>query len=213
MSTANALIRQSVRAALKTARRPPDIAVLERYSTIRNFFRSQPISSQPELPRLLPYLAKQPRSSRLLTPSHCGTSIHFLSRSFQTSALWANEAKQPPSGTEGVQERSQESPKDEGRTGVIQPKPPNDGPSFLDVGPQRYEDYPRLYRRLAMDLPHLHRPTRDDFLNATTGFWQRMRIRFKWLTIRSFRKYNADDISAFITWVIMSQTLWLFIGT
>lgn len=64
-----------------------------------------------------------------------------------------------------------------------------------------------------MSLPHLHRPTRDDFLNAATGFWQRLRIRFKWLTIRSFRKYNADEISAFITWFFMSQTLWLFVGT
>lgn len=40
-----------------------------------------------------------------------------------------------------------------------------------------------------------------------------MRVRFKWLTIRSFRKYNADEISAFITWFFMSQTLWLLVGT
>ncbi|EMD37322.1 hypothetical protein CERSUDRAFT_50513 [Gelatoporia subvermispora B] len=64
-----------------------------------------------------------------------------------------------------------------------------------------------------MSLPHLHRPTRDDFLKAANGFWQRARVRFKWLTIRSFRKYNADEISAFITWFLMSQTLWLFVGT
>ncbi|THH00756.1 hypothetical protein EW026_g1821 [Hermanssonia centrifuga] len=59
----------------------------------------------------------------------------------------------------------------------------------------------------------MHRPSREDFLHAATGFWQRMRVRFKWLTIRSFRKYNADDISAFVTWFFMSQTLWLFVGT
>ncbi|TBU33707.1 mitochondrial distribution and morphology protein family 31/32 [Dichomitus squalens] len=64
-----------------------------------------------------------------------------------------------------------------------------------------------------MSLPHLQRPTRDDFLKAADGFWQRMRIRFKWLTIRSFRRYNADDMSAFFTWFLMSQTLWLFVGT
>lgn len=81
------------------------------------------------------------------------------------------------------------------------------------LDPHRYENYPRLFRRLAMSLPHLQRPTRDDFLNAATGFWQRVRIRFKWLTIRSFRRYNADDMSAFITWFFMSQTLWLFVGT
>ncbi|PCH36130.1 hypothetical protein WOLCODRAFT_108273 [Wolfiporia cocos MD-104 SS10] len=79
--------------------------------------------------------------------------------------------------------------------------------------PVSYENYPRFFRRLALNLPHLHRPTRDDFLNAASGFWQRARVRFKWLTIRSFRKYDADDISAFITWFFMSQTLWLFVGT
>ncbi|GBE80718.1 Mitochondrial distribution and morphology protein [Sparassis crispa] len=79
--------------------------------------------------------------------------------------------------------------------------------------PVGLDNYPRLFRRLAASLPHLHRPTRDDFLRASTGFWQRARVRFKWLTIRSFRKYNADDISAFVTWFFMSQTLWLFVGT
>lgn len=64
-----------------------------------------------------------------------------------------------------------------------------------------------------MSLPHLQRPTRDDFLKAADGFWQRMRIRFRWLTIRSFRRYNVDDLSAFLTWFLMSQTLWLFVGT
>ncbi|EPT04549.1 hypothetical protein FOMPIDRAFT_1034722 [Fomitopsis schrenkii] len=75
-----------------------------------------------------------------------------------------------------------------------------------------YDNYPPFFRRLALSLP-THRPTREDFLNAANGFWQRARVRFRWLTIRSFRKYNADDISAFVTWFVMSQTLWLFIGT
>ncbi|KAJ6477401.1 mitochondrial distribution and morphology protein family 31/32 [Mycena vitilis] len=64
-----------------------------------------------------------------------------------------------------------------------------------------------------MSLPHLPRPSRDDFLKVATGFWARARIRFKWLTIRSFRRFNADDMSAFITWFVMSQTLWIFVGT
>ncbi|EKM80591.1 hypothetical protein AGABI1DRAFT_119189 [Agaricus bisporus var. burnettii JB137-S8] len=64
-----------------------------------------------------------------------------------------------------------------------------------------------------MSLPHPHRPTRDEFLSVATGFWQRLNIRFKWFTIKSFRKFNADDISAFVTWFLMSQTLWIFVGT
>jgi distribution and morphology protein 31 len=75
------------------------------------------------------------------------------------------------------------------------------------------DNYSDFFRRLALSLPHLHRPTKDDFLNVANGFWQRTRIRFKWFTIKSFRKFNADDISAFITWFVMSQTLWILVGT
>ncbi|KAJ7217679.1 mitochondrial distribution and morphology protein family 31/32 [Mycena pura] len=64
-----------------------------------------------------------------------------------------------------------------------------------------------------MSLPHLPRPSRDDLLQVATGFWARARIRFKWFTIKSFRRFNADDMSAFITWFVMSQTLWIFVGT
>ncbi|KAJ7739053.1 mitochondrial distribution and morphology protein family 31/32 [Mycena maculata] len=76
-----------------------------------------------------------------------------------------------------------------------------------------YDNYPPFFRRLAMSLPHLPRHSRDDFLKVATGFWARARIRFKWFTIKSFRRFNADDISAFITWFVMSQTLWIFVGT
>lgn len=87
----------------------------------------------------------------------------------------------------------------------IEPPPP--------PPPLNWENHSRLYRRLAESLSHLHRPTKDDFLKVADGFWQRLHIRFKWFTIRSFRRFNADDISAFITWFLMSQTLWIFIGT
>ncbi|KAK7005900.1 mitochondrial distribution and morphology proteins-domain-containing protein [Favolaschia claudopus] len=79
--------------------------------------------------------------------------------------------------------------------------------------PTYYDNYSPFFRRLAMSLPHLPRPSRDDFLKVATGFWARARIRFKWFTIKSFRPFNADDISAFVTWFVMSQTLWIFVGT
>ncbi|KAM6502090.1 hypothetical protein JOM56_002067 [Amanita muscaria] len=86
------------------------------------------------------------------------------------------------------------------------PKPPNhDTPEH---------NYSRFFQRLAKSLPHTQRHTVDDFLTVATGFWQRLRIRFKWFTIKSFRKFNADDISAFVTWFLMSQTLlWILVGT
>lgn len=88
-------------------------------------------------------------------------------------------------------------------TNSSQPPPPKD----------TYENYPKSLRSLALSLPNIHRPTRDDFLQVANGFWQRARIRFKWFTIKSFRKFNADDISAFVTWFLTAQVLWIFIGT
>jgi hypothetical protein len=35
----------------------------------------------------------------------------------------------------------------------------------------------------------------------------------RWFFIRNFRKFNADDISAFVTWFLVGQGLWILIGT
>jgi mitochondrial distribution and morphology protein 31 len=74
-------------------------------------------------------------------------------------------------------------------------------------------NYPRFFRRLAQSLPHISRPSRDDFLNAANGFVQRMRVRVRWFFIRNFHKFNADDISAFVTWFLVGQGLWILVGT
>lgn len=76
-----------------------------------------------------------------------------------------------------------------------------------------HDNYPRFFRRLAQSLPHVSRPSRDDFLNAANGMVQRMRVRVRWFFIRNFRKFNADDISAFVTWFLVGQGLWILVGT
>jgi hypothetical protein len=40
-----------------------------------------------------------------------------------------------------------------------------------------------------------------------------MRVRVRWFFIRNFRKFNADDISAFVTWFLVGQGLWILVGT
>ncbi len=92
---------------------------------------------------------------------------------------------------------------------------PKEQPQETPSTPQAYNfnNYSRFFRQLAASLPHLHRPTRDDFLNVANGFWQRTSVRFKWFTIKSFRKFNSDDISAFVSMFLMSQTLWILVGT
>ncbi|KAJ9659206.1 Mitochondrial distribution and morphology protein 31, mitochondrial precursor [Coniosporium apollinis] len=66
-------------------------------------------------------------------------------------------------------------------------------------------------------LPHLpqniHRPTKEELLAAATGFWSRLRVRFKWFSIKSARPFNMDEISAFFSWILVGHVVWILVGT
>ncbi|KAJ9096471.1 hypothetical protein QFC21_005293 [Naganishia friedmannii] len=83
--------------------------------------------------------------------------------------------------------------------------------------PGHAQDYIPLIRRLLPHLPTphnpLHRPTKEELLAAATSVWQRLRIRFKWFSIRGWRRFNADDLSAFLSWFVVGNTLWVVLGT
>ena len=180
--------------SLHRARPASDPAAFDRYTTIWTFFRTQST------------YASSPRAPPLFTPRRTELSL----RIYATRSTFRSFSSSPFSGSAGqpnVPPKPPQNPKEE------RPPDTQHGTSHSNFDSSRLENYPKLFRRLALSLPHLDRHTRDDFLNAATGFWERLRIRFKWLTIRSFRKYNADDISAFVTWFFMSQTLWLLVGT
>lgn len=132
------------------------------------------------------------------------------------------DSEEPPiSKQDNSQPCTCNNPKNGQGASVSPPPPPQPQPSEKLQGqpidptnpPKYLDNYSRFFRRLALSLPHPHRPTRDEFLSVATGFWERLKIRFKWFTIKSFRKFNADDISAFVTWFLMSQTLWILVGT
>lgn len=71
-------------------------------------------------------------------------------------------------------------------------------------------------RHLIDRLPHmsqLHRPTKEELLAAATGFWSRLKVRFKWFSIRSVRPFNLDEITALFSWVLLGHVLWIVLGT
>lgn len=70
-----------------------------------------------------------------------------------------------------------------------------------------------LRDRLPHVTSHLHRPTKEELLAAATGFWSRLRVRFKWFSIKSARPFNTDDLSAFFSWIIVGHIVWIIIGT
>ncbi|KAI0173374.1 mitochondrial distribution and morphology proteins-domain-containing protein [Hypoxylon sp. FL1284] len=63
-------------------------------------------------------------------------------------------------------------------------------------------------------LPHLpHRPTKEEFLAAANGFWERLKVRFKWFSIRSMRPWNIDEWGAFVSWFLFGHLVWILVGT
>ena len=62
-------------------------------------------------------------------------------------------------------------------------------------------------------ISYIHRPSREELLAAATGFWSRLKVRFKWFSIRSVRPFNADEIGAFFSWFLLGHVLWIILGT
>lgn len=104
---------------------------------------------------------------------------------------------------------------DGGKTGKS--TPPTGKPESGERPPSApgHEDPESLANSMSkyLHLPHMHRPTKEELLSAATGFWERLKVRFKWFSIRSMRPWNADEWGAFASWFIFGHLVWLFIGT
>lgn len=57
------------------------------------------------------------------------------------------------------------------------------------------------------------RPNQEQLLAKATGICARLKVRFKWFSIRSSRPFNADDISAFFSWILLGHVIWIIVGT
>lgn len=57
------------------------------------------------------------------------------------------------------------------------------------------------------------RPTREELLAAANGFWERLKVRFKWFSIRSMRPWNIDEWGAFLSWFMLGHLVWVLVGT
>ncbi|KAI9724433.1 MAG: hypothetical protein M1812_000501 [Candelaria pacifica] len=62
-------------------------------------------------------------------------------------------------------------------------------------------------------IPQMHRPSKEELLAAATGFWSRLKVRFKWFSIRSARPFNMDEIGAFFSWFVVGHVIWILVGT
>ncbi|KAJ4272367.1 Mitochondrial distribution and morphology protein 31, mitochondrial precursor [Fusarium torreyae] len=85
-------------------------------------------------------------------------------------------------------------------------KPDSQGTPGTDSEPASYMSY--------LHLPKMpHRPTKEELLEAANGFWQRLKVRLKWVSIRSMRPWNIDEWGAFVSWFLFGHLLWILVGT
>ncbi|KAK1219922.1 Mitochondrial distribution and morphology protein 31, mitochondrial precursor [Marasmius sp. AFHP31] len=185
---------------------------LDRYRIIRRFFIGQPQHQHQHV--FSTRTNSEPRSDSLQNNLFLQSRVRQFHYTSVNSLKGKGKRREEPVD-DAIAEKEKENLESQTRTTdpepqqTEQPSPPH-RPYIL---PYNFAHYSKSFRRLALSVPHFHAPTRDDFLRVADGFWQRLRIRFKWFTIKSFRKFNADDISGFITVILMSQTVWILVGT
>jgi distribution and morphology protein 31 len=108
--------------------------------------------------------------------------------------------------TTSKSESDQKPVKDDGQS-------PQAAPQTKNPESQHPEESPGKYLNLG-HLPKMpHRPTKEELLAAATGFFSRLKARFKWFSIRSARPWNVDDWSAFISWFVLGNIVWILVGT
>lgn len=189
-----------------------DYGMPDRYKTIRSFFVRQ-LNTSSQVQNAIPVPTRF--TSNSIETARLQARLPMRVSRTETRSLFISHVRRKGNGAspnphEGKEGHEPENPKKANEEGskLSSETKQNEHNRHYNL-----EEYSHFFRRLAMSLPPMQRPTRDDFLKVATNFWQRLRIRFKWFTVRSFRPFNADDMSAFFTWFLMSQTVWIFVGT
>lgn len=71
-----------------------------------------------------------------------------------------------------------------------------------------------LHANTNFSLLHpVSKPTKDYYLSQATSLWSRIKINTKWFLKKSMKPFNSDDISAFISWVVVSNVLIILLWT
>ncbi|CAE6430782.1 unnamed protein product [Rhizoctonia solani] len=197
-----------------------------RYTLIRNFFNRVArdtveisVAHQPHIRQHQRHLWQRSTLSgiRISSKDNNYSRCHFALR--HTSSSTQSDRSDPtPSNKSSLASTSPSHIPEQGSQSNVREGSASNEPQEMPKEPPaptnpHLQNYSSLFRQLALSLPHVKQPTKQDFLQAATSMWQRMRIRFKWFAIKSFRKFNADDISAFLSWFLVGQTLWILVGT
>jgi len=81
----------------------------------------------------------------------------------------------------------------------------------VQTPPGHAQDYTPFIRRLigrssSLTTSSPTRPTKEQLLAAAGSWWERLRVRLKWFTIRGWRRFNADDYGAFASVFVLGNS-------
>lgn len=133
--------------------------------------------------------------------------IHTGSARRRNGSL-SRRRKSTKSSTEPVRvaaasQATKQEPENASTTPKVESKPPTNA---------EHHSYISNYFHLPnMHLPH--RPTKEELLDAANGFWARLKVRFKWYSIRSMRPWNTDEWGAFLSFFLFGHLVWVLVGT
>ena len=159
--------------------------------------------------------------STLAGPSGQRASISHLSRQAWQLSVQARSCRGCAPGLAGKRASSSSmkatSDKSEDPNPPTQPvKSSSEGPSPTKTpgsdapGGESLADSMSKY----LHLPKIpNRPTKEELLATAQGFRQRLKVRFKWFSIRSMRPWNADEWGAFVSWFLFGHLVWILVGT
>ncbi|SCV04497.1 LAME_0H18910g1_1 [Lachancea meyersii CBS 8951] len=57
------------------------------------------------------------------------------------------------------------------------------------------------------------RLSKQKLLSEATNFYERFKIKTKWVLIRENRPFSTDEISTLFSWLVISQIVWIVLGT
>ncbi|KAH6856848.1 mitochondrial distribution and morphology proteins-domain-containing protein [Chaetomium sp. MPI-CAGE-AT-0009] len=208
------------------------------FHTARRFFQPHPSRISPKNVRksctsgglLLLGLSSSPSSTTTVVTTCtaaadsalAGSSGQRANLSYLARRAWlrGRQARSGPGRSVGSGTRASSSgAKGDGdKSKVVPPKGEPEPPQQIPARPPApgSPEYESLADSMSkyLHLPKMpHRPTKEELLAAASGFRQRLRVRFKWFSIRSMRPWNADEWGAFVSWFLFGHLVWILVGT
>ncbi|KAI0404865.1 mitochondrial distribution and morphology proteins-domain-containing protein [Xylaria palmicola] len=145
-----------------------------------------------------------------------GSTASVLNAAKLSRQAWAQTVHTGPGWTIRMHQRAMSSKSQNGKKeahAAQAQKSPSSPESSSDPKPPGADSPVSKYFHLPA-MPHLpHRPTKEEFLAAANGFWERLKVRFKWISIRSMRPWNIDEWGAFVSWFLFGHLVWILVGT